>query len=246
MTALAALTEANLSLQWGLAIAVAFTVMVSSFPALRRGRPLSSLCALGAAVFYGRAFAGFAIVNAVAYATVRWLSRQSDPAARWRRASFALVGIIAVFTAGRLLHWNRWTGPAPLPVVLFSLDMWPVLRLVTLFWEVGSGATSAPSASEFVAWVCLPLTLGGPLLRYSRYRAPAVVDRSLWVSPRWWLGLTVAGAKLAAGVLLTTAQLVLAARRPLSHLLVSGTAALVTGPIGFYLTLAGFYELMSA
>ena len=218
--------------------------MVSSFPALRQGLPLSSLCALGAAAFYGRAFVGFAIVNAVAYLTVRWLSRQQDPAARWRRAAFALVGVIAVFTAGRLLHWDRWTGPAPLPVVLYSLEMWPMLRLVTLFWEVGSGATNTPAASEFVAWACLPLTLGGPLLRYSRYRAPAVVDRSLWVSPRWWLELTGAGAKLAAGVTLTAAQLMLAARWPLSHFLVSGTAALVTGPIGFYLTLAGFYELM--
>ncbi len=244
MTALAALTGANASLQLGLAIAVVFAVIVSAFPALRHGLPLSLLCALGAAVFYGRAFVGFAIVNAVAYATVRWLGRQSDPAARWRRTSFALVGVIAVFTAGRLLHWDRWTGPAPLPVVLYSLEMWPVLRLVTLFWEVGSGATSTPPASEFVAWACLPLTLAGPLLRYSRYRAPAAVDRSLWVSPRWWLQLAVAGAKLAGGATLAAAQLMLATRWPLSHLLVSGTAAVVTGPIGFYLTFAGYYELM--
>jgi D-alanyl-lipoteichoic acid acyltransferase DltB (MBOAT superfamily) len=245
MTALAALTGGNASLPLGLAVAAAFAAIVSLFPALRRGPPLSVLSTLGAAAFFGRAFAGFAIVNVAAYAIARSLGRQTDPVIRWRRASFALVGVVAVFTAGRLLHWDHWTVRAPLPVVLFNLDMWLALRLVTLFWEVGSGATQAPSASEFAGWVCLPLTLVGPLLRYSQYRTPAVMARSLWVSPRWWLDLTVAAAKLGAGAMLfPAAQLELAARWPSSHHLVAGTAALVTGPIGFYLTFAGLYGLM--
>jgi alginate O-acetyltransferase complex protein AlgI len=124
--------------------------------------------------------------------------------------------------------------------------MWLVLRLVTLFWEVGSGSVTTPSLSSYIVWTCLPFTLGGPLLRYSQMPVAVCVDRSLWRSPAWWLDFGTGAAKLIAGMALYAAQEVMASRWPQAHLLNSGTTALVTGPLGFYLTYAGYFHMMEA
>ena len=96
-----------------------------------------------------------------------WLGSQPDRTARWRGASLALLCLIVIFTVGRLEHWERAAIlPGVTPFALFTLDMWLTLRLVTLFWEVGSGRIGPPTPAGYVAWVCLPFTLAGPLSQY--------------------------------------------------------------------------------
>jgi D-alanyl-lipoteichoic acid acyltransferase DltB (MBOAT superfamily) len=237
-----AIVDTNWSLMLGLVVAGASSIAISVWP---RVRTLTVVSALGAVIYYGRAFLGFGIVAGVAYAVACWLGSQPDRTARWRGASLALLCLIVIFTVGRLEHWERAAIlPGVTPFALFTLDMWLALRLVTLFWEVGSGRIGPPTPAGYVAWVCLPFTLAGPLIRYSQFAQPTSVNRSLWMSHRWWRDILIAAAKLAGGLGLYILQRVLVDRWPHAHLLNSATAALLTQPIGFYLTFAGYYHLM--
>jgi D-alanyl-lipoteichoic acid acyltransferase DltB (MBOAT superfamily) len=231
----------------GIAIAAIFAVVLSVFSALQQARYLCIVCVVGAAAFYWDEFAGFAVVNGLAYAALRWLDRQNDRAVRWRWACLMLVLLIIIFTLGRALQFEHWmTLPGPVPVVLYSLDMWLVLRLITLFWEVGSGSVAAPPVVTFIVWTCLPLTLGGPILRYSQFPLAPCPDRSLWKSSNWWIDVAAGAAKLVAGLGLTAAQAVMVTRWPSARLLKNVVIAFFTGPVGFYLTTAGYLDLMQA
>jgi D-alanyl-lipoteichoic acid acyltransferase DltB (MBOAT superfamily) len=130
------------------------------------------------------------------------------------------------------------------PIGLYSLDMWLALRLATLFWEVGSCAVEIPSPSSYVTWVCFPLTLAGPLVRYSQFTNLHSTDRSQWKVAAWWLNLTMAAGKLAGGVALGVCQREIFFRWPQAHLLSGFTTSMITGPLGFYLTSAGYFNLM--
>jgi D-alanyl-lipoteichoic acid acyltransferase DltB (MBOAT superfamily) len=229
----------------GLAAAIIFCIAVSVLPVLRKSSYLWLVCLIECAIFYRRYFLGFVVVNAIAYAAARWLSGKTDRSLRWRCACVAIFLLIIIFTLGRVQHWERllaWHGSPPF--ALFSLDMWLVLRLATLFWEVGSAAVTAPSIVAYITWTCLPFTLGGPLIRYSQFPGALAVNRSLWSSPGWWQDMAIGAAKLIAGIGLYAAQSTVVARWPNAHWVGAGMAALITGPLGFYLTYAGYFHLM--
>jgi hypothetical protein len=191
--------------------------------------------------YHWHAFIGVVVVNAFAYTTVLWLSRQTNRDCRWRRTSVALCSLILVFTLGRLLHWDRpLTGSG---LILYSLDMWLALRLVTLFWEVGSGSVIVPSLSDFVTWTCLPLTLGGPILRYSQAPAAVCPNRSVWKCRRWWIEGAAATAKIFGGLAIVPLQQGMLRRWPNAHRSTAGVIAL-SGPVAFYLINAGYCQFM--
>ncbi len=88
------------------------------------------------------------------------------------------------------------------------------------------------------------MTLGGPLLRYSEMPQSAAVELALWKSPAWWTELGLGSAKFATGVLLGMVPPMGASEGSgvrLSHVV---TLVLIRGPVGFYLTFAGYFDLM--
>jgi hypothetical protein len=110
--------------------------------------------------------------------------------------------------------------PGPVSVVLYSLEMWAVLRLITLLWEVGSGTLATPSVTRYSIWICLPFTLAGlfsgfrkcpkrlPAIRITTATDPFFID-SYAVQSRYQQGfelkfemlatLPYSGKKLAVG-----------------------------------------------
>ena len=232
----------------GFLIALAAAALLAT--ALRNPRPrtLASVGALSALLYFGRAFPAFVLVSAAGYAAARGIGAIQDAAARWRWTAAAVVVLAAVFSAGRLMRLDErvLVLPGSIHVAACTLDMWLALRLVTLFWEVGSGAIAMPPLAGYAGWLAFPMTLGGPLLRYSEL-APAPAPRpSLWSSAAWWRQMAEGGVKLAAGIGLAALPSMLARAQPDASLLHGLLVVLVSGPLGFYLTFAGYYQLMQA
>lgn len=156
---------------------------------------------------------------------------------RWRRACWCMAGLTAAFVVLRLHVFDRWTGlvfAATFPGRV--LDMLVYLKLLTGFWEVGSGRIKVVPLDGLWGWFMMPWA--GVLLRCSEFlpqwaalTAPtgSTLDRPLlrrrladWCGHVgvWflvlvlgrWLEPRLAGSKLAS-------------------LMWSG---FVSGPIGFY------------
>ena len=228
----------------GLTIAVAFSLALLMLPWIANARGLWLLSLIAAAFYYWREFVGFVIVGGIGFLAVIWLSKQAPQARRWRYACFAMLALVAVFTCGRLWHWDRlWYFPWTGPLALYSLGMWPVLRLITLFWEVGSGSGAAPLLSQYVLWICFPLTLGSPLLRWSQMPGVFLPKPAALKSALWWWEATAATAKMAVGLSLAPGQALLASHWH-SHFGLNAVATFLTGPFGFYLTNAGYLHWM--
>jgi D-alanyl-lipoteichoic acid acyltransferase DltB (MBOAT superfamily) len=229
----------------GLAAAFVFCFATPVFSFLRRERWLLALSVAAAALWYGRAFAGFLLVSAIAYAMACWVGRQSDPGRRWSWACIGMFLVGAVFTGGRVWDWDRpLVTQGSVSIIVYSLETWAVLRLLTLLWEVGSGSLAAPQLGRYVIWTCLPFTLGGPLLRFSQMPAVISPDRKLWRSSSWWLEGGGAAARLILGIALTAWQQMIFSGWPQAHLWEKAIVTFVTGPIGYYLTAGGYFQLM--
>jgi D-alanyl-lipoteichoic acid acyltransferase DltB (MBOAT superfamily) len=228
----------------GLLVAAALSLAISLVPILQRERGLSLATLLGAAVYHWQAFAGFAAVTGIAFFAVRCLDRQTVPSRRWKWACAGLFALLVVFTLGRIQHWDLPFVVGSTPIVFYSLDMWLMLRLMTLIWEVGSNTVVAPTFSRYVIWTCLPFTLGGPLLRFSEMPKTIQGNPRLWLSAAWWRETSLAAATLLLGIALGIGQQIMSSHWPHAHLRNSAVLTFVTGPIGFYLTTAGFFRLM--
>src|SRR5205823_6125040 len=98
--------------------------------------------------------------------------------------------------------------------------------------------------TQYVLWLCLPFTLGGPVLRSSQMPQAIVPQRQLVKSPDWWRSAAAATAKVLLGISLAMAQKAIATHWPDSHRLSAAFTAFVSGPIGFYLTAAGYFQWM--
>ena len=228
----------------GLAVAVAFALAVAFVPGIARARSLLFATLLAALCYYQREFAGFLLVSGVAYLVLGRLSREVDHARRWRLACLAIIVLAVVFTLGRVEHWNRaFVFPLAGPLAVYSLGMWPMLKLVTLFWEIGSGTAVAPSFSQYVIWTCLPFTLAGPVLRWSQMPGEIVAEPKVFRTAAWWREAVAATAKLLTGIYLGVAASFLAAHWH-SHYGNNAVTTFVSGPLGFYLTYAGYFQWM--
>jgi D-alanyl-lipoteichoic acid acyltransferase DltB (MBOAT superfamily) len=236
----------NTHLLVGIAVALVLSIAVSAFSVFQKELYLCLLCLLAAVAYHWRAFPSFLAVNGIAYVSLCWLNRQTIGPRRWRWACGALVSLIIIFTLGRVLHLDRLALPGLYGILVFSLDMWLVLRLVTVFWEVGSGRLAAPSMSAFIIWTCLPFTLGGPLLRYSEFPLTLRTKPTLWRSAAWWMEGAAGLGTLMLGVSLPIAHNAAFVRWLHSDLLSKAALTFFTVPVSFYLTTAGYYSVMEA
>ncbi len=228
----------------GLAVAAAFTLALVAFPGMARTRGLWLLCLLAAACYYWREFLGFVLVSGLAYLAVRWLAKETAPARRWHWACFLIIAVAVIFTCGRIEHWDRtWAFPLTGPLALYSLGMWPTMKLVTLFWEVGSGSMAAPSLSQYAVWTCLPLTLGGPVLRWSQMPGGLVTRPGVFKSAGWWRGAAAATVKMIVGASLSPAHKLLAGHWH-SHFGNNAITTFITSAFSVYLLTAGYFQWM--
>src|SRR5215471_12082455 len=141
----------------GIGLAALFSTLVLAVPLFQREKGLAWFSLVAAIVFYWKDFLGFVLVTGCFYLIVRWLMSQTQRSRRWNLALLSILALAILFTVARLEHWDRPIAVGSAPIVVFSLGMWPALRLVTLLWEVGSGAVS-PSLTQYVIWSCIPLT----------------------------------------------------------------------------------------
>jgi D-alanyl-lipoteichoic acid acyltransferase DltB (MBOAT superfamily) len=246
-TALSSAIDPNLLLALGIALAAALLMALA--PRALRPVAVPCLSILGALILFRRAFPGFVIVAAVAYLILRYLNTLTDRARRWNWACAVLFLLALVFAVGRLRHWDRATMSVhSIPLAIYSLDMWMLLRLVTLFWEVGSGSIAAPSPCRFITWICLPFTLIGPLMRLSEMPGETVPNWEIWKTAYWWREAAAASATIATGFGLGFSQQVLTAHWPATvphgHFVRNAIATFITGPLSFYFTTAGCFRWM--
>src|SRR5262249_31977856 len=118
---------------------------------------------LGAALVLRQSFPAFLLVNLLAFGVVHSLEVAPYP---WPTTVVALVALVAVFLVGRHRGWDgALVREGKVELACFYLDMWMLLRLVVLFWEVGASRQRAPGLLSFAAWCSAPLFLAGPLLR---------------------------------------------------------------------------------
>lgn len=249
-----------------LLVAAVAAAMLRFAPSLRRPAPLATLGTVAAACVYGRALLGFAFANSIVFgfaalvaATTRRLPPAVARARRWRLSVAGMLVLAALFLAGRRGGLDTLRlDLGGLSLVPWALDMWLVLRLVSYLWETGSGRIAELRPLPFLAWTTLPFALLGPLGRFSELApqlagpppplSAAAADRT---APAWptrplrlrqvALGL---GQVLAAGAASAAQAAIYASPSPPVWLRAS--AWLVTGPWSFYLTFAGFFNLMEA
>lgn len=199
---------------------------------------------LAAGAYYRQALPGFLIVSGLSFAVMKWLDRCSPPEKRWKWTSCCLLLLGLLFTAGRLGHWDETpVASGQAHIILYSLDMWMLLRLVTVFWEIGSTSLPVPSLTRYYIWMCMPFGFGGPLLRLSEFPKALRPALLLLASKSWWKPFSSGAAKMACGIALTIVQSRMVQAFPQPHLSNKAFIALA-GPVEFYLMYAGNYQIM--
>lgn len=228
-------------------------ILVASFNALRRPSILLALCVPGLIAAYRYALIGYLLSSGAVFvftAAAARLSVGHGQAFRWRLCCAGILVLVIAFLAGRWCELgSRSVSLAGADWRLFSLEMWPLLRLITFLWEIGSGRVKLPSLGRFAMWACLPFTLFGPVLRYSEFdsefqKSPSA-DATYSPSSREGLRMLAAVAQLGAAVALVKLHG--------SLFQVGGFAAptwqklldaFVLGPWGFLLMWSGYFRLM--
>jgi D-alanyl-lipoteichoic acid acyltransferase DltB (MBOAT superfamily) len=228
-----------------LIIGMVITAGIAMVPALGRPRYLALLGIASAVAYFGAAFPAFVVVNTLAYLLVRAVAGASTRTARWRWALVAILAVSLVFIGGRAGRWMEHgveIGPASL--IFYGIDMWLLLRLVTLLWEVGSGRCTVPDPVAFVCWVAFPLTLGGPLVRYSEWRTDPEPVPATVKSAAWWRGVAEGAIKMIAASGLSVLPSLIPPTWPSAPLMTSVLVILLVGPVGFYLMFAGYFQIV--
>jgi len=236
-----------------LAVCVASAILVLGISALRRPSGLLLVSIVTTIVIYRRSMFGFLLTTGIVFLFMLVIDRVSKyrkhPSRfRWRWTCAAIVALAVTFLVGRTWQLNaEGVSFAGIRWVLFALDMWLVLRLITVLWEVGSGRVDLPSIFRYSIWIAIPFTLLGPLLRYSQF------EQQLTSLGRPGQNQTIFSANLMRRCALGTLQVLIG-------IVLAGVQASIAGgslsrfgklligfsiaPWSFYLLWAGYYKLM--
>ncbi|HZV01861.1 MAG TPA: MBOAT family O-acyltransferase [Planctomycetota bacterium] len=223
-----------------LAVAVGTAALVSAIPGLGRSRArlLVTLPALVLAL--GARTPGFFAVSVGTFALARAATAVVDPDRRWTCHCVLILGLAVLFLAGREGGCFRPVSWRGLEFSYFDLDMLHLVRLITFVWEQGAGRLRATLAT-YIFWETVPVTLQGPVLRYSE------LTHEPRACPSRARAVAVARAVVQISLGVALAKLV-------HHVFVAGdihvgwpTRALIgfNAPAwGFYLLSAGYATLM--
>jgi D-alanyl-lipoteichoic acid acyltransferase DltB (MBOAT superfamily) len=239
------------------AICVVSAILALALAALRKPSALFLVSVIATIIFYRTSLFGFVLTTGTVFlfmlAVDRAARHRKDPARfRWRLSCAGILVLVAAFVLGRAWQFDsqsfslggvRWG--------LLALDMWLVLRLVTILWEVGSGRIALPTVFRYAFWVALPFTLLGPLLRYSQFEQQLTSlgqssetrqSHSAKFIKRFALGLF----QVLLGVLLTGLQASIASPGTSLSRLQKLLIAFSIAPWSFYLLWGGYYKLMES
>lgn len=127
-------------------------VLGTVVPPSRRVPALAAAAVIAVALLYREQAPAFALSAAFAFAAMHALARVPRAKTRWTATLFMIVAITAIFLAARespLPDARAAVGGVRLAVYVF--DMWMFLRVVSLFWEVGSGRSrrSHPCSTSY-------------------------------------------------------------------------------------------------
>jgi D-alanyl-lipoteichoic acid acyltransferase DltB (MBOAT superfamily) len=237
-------------------VSVLSAVFVLAIPALRKRASLLFVCAVATAAIYRRALFGYLLTNAIVFLFMLVLDRAASyrdqkSRFRWRWTCAAILALIFAFLFGRSWHFNtRGPSVGGIQWVLFSLDMWLVLRLITILWEFGSGRVRRTDILSYSIWIGFPFISFGPIIRYSQFdpqlssRERVEVIRKTFSTD--WLGkFLVAILQIVAGLILTNLHQVIyasgGAGLPVWAKLLDGFGI---SPWGFLFVWAGYYQAM--
>jgi D-alanyl-lipoteichoic acid acyltransferase DltB (MBOAT superfamily) len=185
---------------------------------------------------------GLALTGAIVYLVVLGLGRIGDLRARWSITLGLIALVLAVFFVGRAAGLDKLrVAIGPRHFGFFVLDMWLLLRVVTLLWEVGSGKTPLLSPLAFIGWLALPFTMGGPLLRASAYASSLERSELPRLDSAWVRRVAIACAMVAAAFALEFYKIPHDQQPRWLRVVM-----LFFVPWSFYLWAAGFSSLMSA
>ena len=237
-------------------ICVTSGVLASLFPSLRRPSFFLLLSLLGIIVAYRQSTLGYILINGIVFAFTLALARVTGDGDagrkfRWQWSCVALLALISAFLIGRWFQLeSRGFSVAGIKWVLFSLDMWLLLRLVTFLWEFGSGRIGRPNLLAFTVWTSMPFTILGPVLRYSQFEpqlpwSSGPREKSSPYSKTEMLKLLSAAVQLSCGVALVKLHSTMYADGGEGLPLWAKLAdAFGISPWSFLLLWSGYYKLM--
>lgn len=173
---------------------------------------------------------------------------KSGESVRWHAAIVSIMALSLIFLIGRGRAWQSDTlVVGPLSLAWFAMDMWLVLRLVTFFWEVGSGAVK-PSFATYLSWCFLPFWIFGPVFRYAQFDSQLKqIDGPIDVAervPDWRRLSLLSVAQISLAILLTRAQPYVEQWHSVYPKTVTLLSGLTFLPLGFYLGAAGYFHAM--
>ena len=234
------------------AAALVVGLLIGGFPGLRTYRAQSVIGVVAIAIVLRTALLAYLLAMTIGVWAALSIARRpaNDTVgreARWRLSLAAMLSVTVVFLVAREYGLNSPTvailGHA-LPMRL--LDMWTMIRLVALFWEVGAGRLGSDARTSGLGlWATSPFTIVGPLLRPSEYLSQRVEPSLVAVrTAEWWhhlaWGLTQLGGGAALVVLLQNLT------RYSSHVVATAVSMFLVGPWSFLLTASGTFTFMAA
>lgn len=160
-------------------VCVALALLGLLVPSIRGHRGLLCAGLVATLLTFRERSLGYLVAVAFVYACVVAISALANgsrnPAAlRWRFAVAVIFLLVAGFSALRIAGSESvLLDVSGRQLVILALDMWLVLRLVTVVWETGAGRIKEQRALDFAAWALKPFTVFGPVLRYSDYQRQA-------------------------------------------------------------------------
>ena len=239
-----------------LAVCVVSSILVLAIPALRKPAALLLLSGIAAVAIYRRSLFGYLLTGLTIFLFMLVLDsapngRNGKSSFRWRCTCVAMLALIIAFLLGRSwqLDSHEFTVGG-IKWVLFGLDMWLLLRLITLLWEFGSGRIQRPNLFSYALWIGFPFISFGPVIRYSQFEPQLSSRERMEVIRKTfstdWLGkFVIAILQITAGVILTNLHQGMYVSnglgRPLWLKLLDGFGI---SPWGFLFVWAGYYKLM--
>jgi hypothetical protein len=230
-----------------MAAMLALAALPLAAPRLRSEALIGCAGIVAAIVFYRQAAVGLAFVALLAYTAGQYLVRQPPQASakrsRWKLACLAMFLLAAGF------FWLQWAITRPFLAsaapFLGPMILWNVIRLVSFFWEIGSGRSPLPSVRGFVVWLVYPFTLFGPVIRLSEFtpQLGGLCPGRHRIAPVAWLADVAIGVlQIAVGLVLLGMTTALDSRGVAGRLAI----VLVAAPWAFLFQAAGFFRAMEA
>ncbi len=180
-------------------------------------------------------------VNGMVFLVAKGLVGQTKH--RWRLSCQVMIFLAGTFFIGKYfdLKQTRVQLFEDVSIPAFHFSMWQFLALMTFVWEIGSDRIKIPRFQDFLWWAFMPLTLSGPLIRFSQLNPlSSTFGKFRFRNAAWWKGLAYSLLGVAAGYGLR--QVFIDFSQGSDHRVWNGIHIFLASPWVFLLTVGGEYE----